>query len=137
MRKFKAEAALLAITALFLTFVAGFAMGSRSGETALTLPSGAEVVTERSAPAALPESSPEPDAWEKEAPDSGALDKLNLNTATKEDLMALPGIGDELADRILAYRARFGAFYSTDELLEISGIGEKKYRAVAGLITVS
>lgn len=50
---------------------------------------------------------------------------INLNTATREELMTLNGIGAVKADAILAYRAENGAFQSVDQLLEVSGIGEK------------
>ena len=64
---------------------------------------------------------------EPEAPDDGRLD---LNTATREELEALPGIGEVKAQAILDYRAEHGAFSSVEELLEVSGIGEK---TLAGL----
>lgn len=50
---------------------------------------------------------------------------INLNTATREELMTLSGIGEVKADAILAYRAENGAFQSVEQLLEVSGIGEK------------
>ena len=51
---------------------------------------------------------------------------FDLNTATAEQLISLPGIGEEIAGRILAYRDEVGAFVSVDELLNVKGIGEKK-----------
>ena len=61
---------------------------------------------------------------------------LDLNTATKEELMALPGVGEVLAERILAYRAEHGPFTKTEELMNVSGIGEKTYAALRELVTV-
>lgn len=60
---------------------------------------------------------------------------LDLNEASLEDLTALPGIGETLARRILDYRAEHGPFRGTEELMEVSGIGEGKYGALEGLIT--
>lgn len=51
--------------------------------------------------------------------------KLNINTATKEQLLELPDIGPVLAERILEYRSKHGFFYDLGELREVSGIGEK------------
>lgn len=61
---------------------------------------------------------------------------LDLNSATENDLKQLPGIGDELARRIVEYRAARGGFSSPEELKNVSGIGEKKYEAIAELVTV-
>ena len=61
---------------------------------------------------------------------------LNLNTATKEELMALPGIGEVLAENILAFRSEHGQFYYVEDLLEVNGIGEKKLEAIRLLVTV-
>ena len=53
--------------------------------------------------------------------------KINLNTATKNDLVSLPGIGEGLAKEILLYRDERGSFTSVDELRKIKGIGAKKF----------
>ena len=52
--------------------------------------------------------------------------QLDINTASKVQLMDLPGIGEQLAERIICYRNDHGPFESTDDLLMIEGIGEKK-----------
>ncbi len=49
---------------------------------------------------------------------------VDLNTATEEELMLLPGIGETLAGRIVEYRQEHGPFSSVDDLLAIPGIGE-------------
>ena len=51
---------------------------------------------------------------------------LDLNTATAQDLDALPGIGPALAQRIVDYRAAHGPFRTVEDLLQVSGIGPKK-----------
>ena len=61
---------------------------------------------------------------------------LNLNTATAEELTALPGIGEALAARIVAYREANGPFETVEEILEVSGIGEAKFADLEGRITV-
>lgn len=61
---------------------------------------------------------------------------VNLNTATQEELEALPGIGPVLAARILEYREAHGPFTSVEELLAVSGIGEALLEKLRPLITV-
>ncbi|NLW44381.1 MAG: ComEA family DNA-binding protein [Syntrophomonadaceae bacterium] len=62
---------------------------------------------------------------------------LDLNTATVEELdQKLPGIGPALAQRIVNYRERSGGFRAVEELLEVSGIGEKKYAEIKDLVCV-
>ena len=52
------------------------------------------------------------------------LASTDINTADKEALMELPGIGEVLSDRILQYRAQHGPFADWPEFLQIQGIGE-------------
>ena len=61
---------------------------------------------------------------------------LNLNTATQAQLELLPGIGPALAQAILDYRAEFGPFTAPEQLMEVPGIGEKRFAAVEQLIDV-
>ena len=61
---------------------------------------------------------------------------LDLNTATAQDLDALPGIGPVLADRIVSWRTEHGRFGSVDQLREVGGIGESKYAQLKGKVTV-
>lgn len=62
--------------------------------------------------------------------------KVNLNTATVDQLEALPGVGPVLAQRIVEHRQRKGRFTSVKQLLEVEGIGEKKYAAMKDQVTV-
>ncbi|MFC5930980.1 hypothetical protein D6T64_07615 [Cryobacterium melibiosiphilum] len=61
---------------------------------------------------------------------------VNLNTATVSDLDTLPRIGPAMAQRILDYRDANGPFASTDELRNITGIGDKTFEALKDLVTV-
>jgi comEA protein len=62
---------------------------------------------------------------------------ININTASASELCSLPGIGEVLAGRIVAYREAHGAFKSTGEIMNVSGIGTAKYKAIKDLIAVN
>ncbi|HEY2817767.1 MAG TPA: helix-hairpin-helix domain-containing protein [Casimicrobiaceae bacterium] len=66
-----------------------------------------------------------------------ALAAVNLNTATKEELIALPGIGPAKAQAILDYRKTNGAFKSVEELKDVKGIGAKRFEKVKSDLTVT
>ncbi len=67
-----------------------------------------------------------------------AIYPINLNTATAKDLSDnISGIGDVLAARIIEYREQNGPFSSVDDLINISGIGEKKLSAMRDYVTVN
>ena len=61
---------------------------------------------------------------------------LNLNTATKDQLINLPGIGEAMAERIILFREEHGGFRKLDDLLKIKGIGAKKFERVAPLLSI-
>jgi competence protein ComEA len=67
---------------------------------------------------------------------AASTDPVDLNTATVEQLDALPGIGPVLAQRILDWRAAHGAFTSVDQLKDVSGIGDATFADLQSLVTV-
>ena len=64
-----------------------------------------------------------------------ASGKLNINTATKQQLLDLPGVGEVTAKRILTYRAETGKFSNVDELRAIKGMSKRKIENLRPLIT--
>lgn len=61
---------------------------------------------------------------------------VNINTADKQQLETLPGIGPKKAEAILLYRDENGSFQTIEEIMAISGIGEKTFEQLAPLIQV-
>ena len=61
---------------------------------------------------------------------------VNINTATKETLMSLKGIGESKADKIIEYRNTQGTFKTIDEIKNVSGIGDSVYEKIKDYITV-
>lgn len=64
------------------------------------------------------------------------ISPTNINTATAEDLQALPGIGEAKSAAIIAYRMDHGAFADITELINVNGIGEAIFERLRDKITV-
>ena len=62
---------------------------------------------------------------------------VNLNTATASQLEALSGIGPKMAQRIVEYRQKNGAFKKVEELMNVKGIGEKSFLKLKPQLTVA
>jgi len=62
---------------------------------------------------------------------------VNLNTATRDELIALPGIGPAKAQAILDYRTQHGGFKSVDELKDVKGIGARRFEKLKPELTVA
>lgn len=63
-------------------------------------------------------------------------EQININSATKQQLMQLPGIGEATAERIILYREEHGPFSSVQQLMEVKGIGKKKLERLLPFIAV-
>lgn len=67
---------------------------------------------------------------------SGGSRKVNINTATSEELESLPGIGPALASRIIKFRREKGCFSSISALKNVPGIGQRKFESLKDLVEI-
>jgi len=63
-------------------------------------------------------------------PAPAATDKISLNSATVEQLQSLPGIGPSIAKSIVEYRTKVGRFNRIEEVINVKGVGEKKFQKI-------
>lgn len=63
--------------------------------------------------------------------------KININTATKEDLMRLPGIGEKTAEQIIKHREIYGKFKNIEDIMNVKGIGQKKFERIKNYLTTN
>jgi competence protein ComEA len=101
-----------------LSALSGMAMAAEKKE----VPQGAAVVAEKVSPSA--QSATEGKAAEIKA-DKAMPKNVNINSADKDQLVALPGIGPKTAEAIVAYRKENGNFKSVEELTKVKGVGDK------------
>ena len=119
---------LLVITLLFGVFTLGFFLGRNQNKNAVTVSVPAKILTE---PTVHKETDTEPTEVT-----TFVSFPVSINHAGKEEFMALPGIGEVLAERILNFREEHGNFTSVEELLNVEGIGKKRLEEILDLITV-
>ena len=161
--KNKTLAALAALVLLFSGFTGGFFFGRNTRVSAIqttktlyeTVPPETVVVLREVLVTLPPETtSPPPETTvppsksspstssnpsretEKKPAEPKVTFPVNINTASKRELDALPGIGEVLAQRILDYRKANGSFQSVDELVKVKGIGEKTLEKLRPYATV-
>jgi competence ComEA-like helix-hairpin-helix protein len=64
-----------------------------------------------------------------------AAQRININTASAEELEKLPGIGKGFAMRVVEYREKYGPFRRPEHLIMVRGISDQRFRALRDLIT--
>ena len=108
---------LIAITCLFISFTLGFFLGRNQNHESIHLSVLPSEARNRDIP-----SSPAP----KETIAATVSFPVNINSAGIQELTALPGIGETLAQWILDYRDAIGSFSRPEELMNVEGIGSGK-----------
>jgi comEA protein len=73
---------------------------------------------------------------QKSASTPASTEKINLNSATVEQLESLPGIGPAMAKTIVEHRTKVGKFNRIEEIMKVKGIGEKKFQKIKDRLTV-
>ena len=106
------------IAVIFLAFASGVLYGHYTAETTAPITVDAEITAED--------------------PNTSKVisGKININTATKEDLLYVPGIGEVIAEKIIEYRETNGPFITYEDLENVSGIGPKKLEQLSEFLTV-
>lgn len=111
---------LIGITSLFLCLIAGVFLGRNL--TGSYIPLDKAVGSQNQSG--------------NETPQQNQDGKIDLNTATLQQLQLLPGVGEAIAQRIVDYREQNGGFKEIEELMNVSGIGEKKFEQLKPYVKV-
>ena len=117
MQKKRVCPALVLWSGAVLLFVCAFFLGRATLR-------GPVLETQRASPGAAAQSGWISRAEETAASAAAGSSRVCLNTATPDELLALPGVGEKTAERILAYRDTYGKFVTVEQLLDVEGIGE-------------
>jgi len=131
MKLTKIEISLIAAAAVIAMITVGYFLGRTRSEGRIVVetentPAAQKAETESEA------QEPETEAEEKDA----GTEKVNINTATAEELTELPGIGEVIAGRIVEYREEYGDFAFIEEIMSVKGIGDAVFKDIQNLITL-
>ena len=117
MRKKRVDPALVLWSAAILLFACAFFLGRATLR-------GPVLETQHAAPGSAAQNEWISMVQETAASAAAKSGRVCLNTATLDELLALPGVGEKTAERILVYRDTYGKFVTVEQLLDIEGIGE-------------
>ena len=112
---------LIVITGMFLCLLLGIFIGRNVGNSYIPLNTIEQTNIQQT-----------PTDYNNDIPDG----KIDINTASSQQLQLLPGVGEVLAQRILDYRTEHGAFTRLEDLMNVSGIGEKRLEQIMPYIKI-
>jgi competence protein ComEA len=115
------------VTLLFVVFTAGFFLVTTQRKAQLTVSVSKEIQQ-------IPQEITPNNSLSQDQP--SVHFPVSINNADMDQLTALPGIGEVLARRIIAYRETNGKFTSVEELLNVEGIGQKRLEEIMDLILI-
>lgn len=122
----KSEIIVISVTVAAVFFTAGFFTGRGTNKTTLNFYTAETEIRGDIVP--VPSQTPT---------DSSGSVVININIASADELSYLEGIGPVLAERIVEYREQYGPFESIDQIMNVEGVGEGKYKAIKDYICVS
>lgn len=125
----RAEHLLLILPLLFLAFCGGYFLGSAQSDRGVSITTSPPQQTQ-------PRESISTAATDEAQTTEAAPGLININTATVEELVTLPGVGETIARNIVDYRQTHGAFTTIEQLDEVPGIGEKRLEQIRNYITL-
>lgn len=117
-----AQTVLLCITILCVGLMVGILLGKNTATRPVTLSAYDKISQDESSQSA--------------SSGNDAVGKININSATADELSMLPGIGSTYANRIIEYRLNNGNFNTIEELMNVKGIGTGRFDAIKNYITV-
>lgn len=113
----------LLLTAVFTAFAVGWFLRGSTVAEPIRIETERTLTAAESTPVALP------------APTDAVGEKIDINTATAEELCDLPGIGEKRAADIVAYREANGPFRIPEDITKVAGIGESTLEGLIDFIT--
>ena len=119
---------LILLTIAFCAFTLGFYLGHNRHSQPVTLSVPADMIT-------VPLETSVPQLTET-VPVTTVSFPIDLNLASEDDLIFLPGIGEVLAQRIIVYRDEYGPFTHVEDILNVEGIGKKRFEDIYDLIAI-